>query len=64
MAMECYLFADFHNILSRWKNCFSQLLNVLNVTDVRQIGIHTAQPLLPGPRYLKVEITVAKLKKV
>jgi hypothetical protein len=29
--------ADSHNILNRWKNYFSQLLNVHNVIDVRQI---------------------------
>jgi hypothetical protein len=28
-----------HNILNRWKNYFSQLLNVLNVSDVRQIEV-------------------------
>jgi hypothetical protein len=43
--------ADSHNILSRWKNYFSQLLNVHNVSDVR----HTAEPLIP-------EIAIAKLK--
>jgi hypothetical protein len=31
------LLADFQNILNRWKNYFSQLLNVHNVSDVRQI---------------------------
>jgi hypothetical protein len=30
------LLADSHNILNRWKNYFSQLLNVHNVSDVRQ----------------------------
>jgi hypothetical protein len=28
---------DSHNILNRWKNYFSQLLNVHNVSVVRQI---------------------------
>jgi hypothetical protein len=31
------LLADSHNVLSRWKNFFSQLLNVHRVSDVRQI---------------------------
>jgi hypothetical protein len=31
------LLADSHNILNRRKNYFSQLLNVHNVSDVRQI---------------------------
>jgi hypothetical protein len=33
---NCDLLADSH-ILNRWKNYFSQLLNVHSVTDVRQI---------------------------
>jgi hypothetical protein len=56
------LLADSHNILNRWKNYFSQLLNVHNVSDVRQIEVHTAKPLVPGPNRLEVEIAVAELK--
>jgi hypothetical protein len=56
------LLADSHNILNRWKNYFSQLLNVHNVSDVRQIAVHTAEPLVPGPSRLEVEIAIAKLK--
>jgi hypothetical protein len=41
--------ADSHNILNRWKNYFSHLLNVHNVSEVRQLEVHTAQPLVPGP---------------
>jgi hypothetical protein len=40
------LLADSHNILNRWKNYFSQLLNVHNVSDVRKIDVHTAEPLV------------------
>jgi hypothetical protein len=29
-----YLLVDSHNILSRWENYFSQLLNVHDVSDV------------------------------
>jgi hypothetical protein len=50
------LLADSHNILNMWKNHFSQLLNVHNVSDVDE-------PLVPGPSRLKVEIAIAKLKK-
>jgi hypothetical protein len=57
------LLADSHNILNRWKNYFSQLLNVHNVSDVMQIEVHTADPLVPGPSRLEVEIAIAKLKK-
>jgi hypothetical protein len=48
--------------LNRWKNYFSQLLNVHNVSDVVQIEVHTAEPLVPGPNHLEVEIAIAKLK--
>jgi hypothetical protein len=43
------LLADSHNILNRWKNYFSQLLNVHKVSEVRQIEIHTAESLVPDP---------------
>jgi hypothetical protein len=51
-------------ILNRWKNYFSQLLNVHNFSDVRQIEVHTAEPLVPGPSRLQVEIAAAKLKSI
>jgi hypothetical protein len=49
--------------LNRWKSYFSQLLNVQIFNDVRQIEVHTAEPLVPGPSHLEVEIAFAKLKK-
>jgi hypothetical protein len=54
------LFTDSHNILKRWKNYFSQLLIVHNVSDVRRIEVHTAEPLVPGLSRLEVEIAIAK----
>jgi hypothetical protein len=33
------LLADSHSILNRWKNYFSQLLNLLRVSNVMQIEI-------------------------
>jgi hypothetical protein len=57
------LLEDYHNILNRWKNHFSQLLIVYNVSDVRQIEVHTAELLVSGPSRLEVEIAIAKLKK-
>jgi hypothetical protein len=36
----------FPHIFNRWKNYFSQLLNVDGFSDVRQKEIHTAQPLM------------------
>jgi hypothetical protein len=57
------LFADSHSVFNRWKNYFSQLLNVHNVSDVRQIEVHSAEPIVPGPSCLEVEIAIEKLKK-
>jgi hypothetical protein len=55
--------ADSQNILNKWKNYFSQLLNVHNISDVRQIEVHMAEPLVPGLSRLEVEIAIADLKK-
>jgi hypothetical protein len=43
------LLTDFHNILNQWKNYFSQLLNMHNVSDVWQGEVLTAEPLVTGP---------------
>jgi hypothetical protein len=37
-------------------------LNIRNVSDVRQIEIHSAEPLVPGPSHLEIEISIAKLR--
>jgi len=56
------LVIDSHSILARWKNCFSQMLNVHGVNDVRQTEIHTAEPLVPEPSASEVEFAIEKLK--
>jgi hypothetical protein len=56
--------ADFLNILNMLQNYFLLLLNVHRVSDVRQIEIHTAEPLVPDPSPFEVEIPVAKFDKV
>jgi hypothetical protein len=50
------LLVDSHNILNRWKNYFSQLLNEHDASDVRRTEVHTAEPLVPGPSRLKVKM--------
>jgi hypothetical protein len=35
------MLADFNNIVNMWKSYFSELLNIHNVSDVRQLEIHT-----------------------
>jgi hypothetical protein len=57
------LLADSHSILNRWKNYFSQLLNVHIVSDVRQMEVHMAELLAPRHSLLEVEIAIAKFKK-
>jgi len=44
------LVADCHSISARWRNHFSQLLNVNEVNDVSQTEIHSAGPIMFGPR--------------
>jgi hypothetical protein len=61
--MRMVMLADSHNILNRWKNYFSQLLNVHNVNEVRQTEVHTAELLVLGPSRLEVEIAIPKFKK-
>ena len=56
------LVADSHSILARWRNCFSQLLNVHEVNDVRHTEIHTAEPLVPEPSAFEVEMIIEELK--
>jgi hypothetical protein len=36
---------------------------VHNVSDVTHIEVHTAEPLVPGPSRLEVEIAIANLRK-
>jgi hypothetical protein len=45
--------ADSRNILNKWKNYYSQLLNVHSISDIRQIEIHTAEQLEPAAAKLK-----------
>ena len=53
--------ADSHSILARWKNHFSQLLNVHGVNVIRQTEIHTAVPLVPESNATEVELAIEKL---
>ena len=56
------LVADSHSIMARWRNYFSQLMNVHEVKDVRQAEIHTVEPLVPEPSDFEVELAIEKLK--
>jgi hypothetical protein len=41
---------------------FLSVINVHSVSDVKQIEIHTPEPLIPDPSLFEVGIAVAKLK--
>jgi hypothetical protein len=56
------LVLDSHSIMMRWRNYFSQILNVNGISNVRQAEIHTAEPLVPEPSVLEVELAIEKLK--
>jgi hypothetical protein len=56
------LLADPQSVLNRRKNFFNQVLNVHGVHDVRQMDIQTAEPLVPEPSLVEVEIAIGKLK--
>jgi len=56
------LVADSHSILARWRNYFSQILYVHVVNDVRQAGIHIAEPRVPEPNVSEIELAIEKLK--
>jgi predicted site-specific integrase-resolvase len=58
---RCVL-ADCHSILNIWRNHLSQLLSVNVVSDVRQIAIHTAEPLVPRLSSFEVEMVIENLK--
>jgi hypothetical protein len=56
------LLTDPHSVLNGWKNFFNQVLNVHGVHDIRQMDIQTAEPLVPEPSTVEVEIAIGKLK--
>ena len=51
-----------YSILARWREYFSQLLNVHGVHDVRQTETHTAEPLVPEASAFEVDLATEKLK--
>jgi hypothetical protein len=55
------LVADSHSIMARWRNYFSQVLNVHEVSEVNQAEIHTAEPLVPEASALEVELAIENL---
>jgi hypothetical protein len=58
------LIIDPQNVLNRWKNFFNQSLDVYGFHDVRQMDVHTAEPLVPEPSLVEVEIAIGKFEKL
>jgi hypothetical protein len=57
------LLTDPQCVLKSWKNFFNQVLNVHEIHDVKQMDIHMAEPLVPEPSLIEVEIAIGKLKR-
>ena len=57
------LVADSHSILDRWRKHFNHLLNVYEVSDVRQTETHTGGPLVPEPSAFEFEMAIEKSKR-
>jgi hypothetical protein len=38
------------------------VLNIHGIHDVRQMDVHTAEPLIPEPSLVEVHIVIGKLK--
>jgi hypothetical protein len=50
-------------ICSQVENVFNHMLNVHAVYHVRQMHIHTFEPSVPEPSFVKVEIAIGKFKR-
>jgi hypothetical protein len=57
------LITDSHSILSRWRNHFSQLLDLHVVNHVRWTEIRAAEPLVPEPSAFDVAMAIEKLRR-
>ena len=55
--------ANSHSILARWRNHISQLFNAHEISDVKQIEILTAEPLVPKPSAFEFQMAIEKLKR-
>ena len=56
------LVADPHSIMVRWRNYFSQLLNVHEDNDIRQTEIHIVGLLVPEPSAFEFQLAIGNLK--
>jgi hypothetical protein len=52
------LVTDCYSIVAGWRNQFSQLFIEYTVSDVRQLEIHTEEPLAPEPSAFEFEMAI------
>jgi hypothetical protein len=57
------LITDSRSILGRWRNHFSQLLNVFGFNFVRQADIRTSEPLVTEPSDFEIEMVIEQVKR-
>ena len=50
------------SLLSRWEQFFSNLLNVNQSTSHKGSEVYTAEPDIPEPSFIEVELAIEKLK--
>jgi hypothetical protein len=63
VRMRRVIWFNSQSILARWRNPFSQLLNVYGVHDIRQTEVHTVEPLVPELGASEFELAIEKLKR-
>jgi hypothetical protein len=51
-----------HNILAKWRNHFSQPLNIYGIDEVKQTEIQAAELLVLEPSVFEVVLAIEKLK--
>ena len=56
--------ADTSSILSRWEQFFINLLNPNQSTCQEGSELYTAEPDIPDPTLIKIELAIEKLKDV
>jgi hypothetical protein len=54
---------NYHSILTRWRNHFSQLLNVHGVNDVGQTELHATERMVPEVSALEDDMPKENLKR-
>jgi hypothetical protein len=59
---KCDLFTDSHNTLASWRNLSPQLFNEHVVSEFWQT-MHTAEPLVPEPSALEIEMAIENFKR-